>query len=104
MKPDPLNYRELFEKSPASFLILDKNFTILTATDKYLRETMTSREEISGRNIFEVFPDNPGDKTANGMHNLNHSLNLVLQNREPHSMAVQKYDIKMPDGEFTVRY
>ncbi len=68
---------------------------------------MTKREEILGRGIFEVFPDNPDDLTASGVTNLNRSLERVLRNRAADSMEVQKYDIRRPDskgGGFEERY
>src|SRR5262249_11993574 len=36
--------------------------------------------------------------------NLRASLNFVLQNAAPHTMAVQKYDIRRPDGSFEERF
>ena len=65
---------------------------------------MTKREEILGRGIFEVFPDNPNDLAADGVSNLRASLNFVIKNKIPHTMAVQKYDIRNPEGEFEIRY
>ena len=43
-------------------------------SDAYLQATMTKREEILGRGIFEVFPDNPDDPAATGVNNLGASL------------------------------
>src|SRR6185295_16901895 len=64
------------------------------------KATITTREGILGRNLFAVFPDNPDDPTANGESNLRASLRRVLQNGAPDTMAVQKYDIRRPDGVF----
>jgi PAS domain-containing protein len=80
---------------------------IVDATDAYLRATMTKREEIVGRNVFDVFPDNPADTTATGVTNLRSSLQRVLQEKKPHRMLMQKYDVRKPqsDGvEFEERY
>jgi PAS domain S-box-containing protein len=68
---------------------------------------MTTREEILGRELFEVFPPNPDEPTATGVSNLCASLESVLQNRAAHTMAVQKYDIRRPEsqgGGFEERY
>jgi hypothetical protein len=46
-------------------------------SDAYLRATMTNREEILGRRLFDVFPDNPEDTAATGVANLRSSLNRV---------------------------
>jgi two-component system cell cycle sensor histidine kinase/response regulator CckA len=79
----------------------------VAVSDAYARATMTKREEILGRGLFEVFPDNPNDPNATGVSNLRASLERVLQNRNPDAMAVQKYDIRRPDSEgggFEERY
>jgi PAS domain S-box-containing protein len=81
--------------------------TITAVSDAYLRATMTVREDILGRGIFEVFPDNPADPEATGVHNLKSSLDRVLRDKVPDSMAVQKYDIRKPESEggaFEERY
>jgi signal transduction histidine kinase/ActR/RegA family two-component response regulator len=57
-----------------------------------------------GRDIFDVFPDNPDDPGATGVANLRASLERVRERRKPDVMAVQKYDIRRPNGEFEVRY
>src|SRR5262249_7768200 len=64
-------------------------------------------EEILGRDLFEVFADNPQDPSATGVSNLRTSLNRVLAQRAPDRMAIQKYDIRSPaseGGAFEERY
>lgn len=103
-KPD---FRALFESAPGSYLVLTPSLTIVAVSDAYLRATMVRREEILGRHLFDVFPDNPDDPTATGALNLRVSLDRVLQHRAPDTMAVQKYDIRRPDsdgGGFEERY
>ncbi len=76
-------------------------------TDAYLRATMTSRDEILGRDIFEVFPDNPDDPTASGVSNLRASLDRVRTSLVPDTMPVQKYNIRRAESEgggFEERY
>jgi light-regulated signal transduction histidine kinase (bacteriophytochrome) len=89
------------------YLVLTPDLTIVAVSDAYLCATMTKREEILGRGIFEVFPDNPDDPMATGASNLRASLERVLNNRVADVMAVQKYDIRRPDpdgGGFEERY
>lgn len=66
-----------------------------------------TRRDIVGRNLFEVFPDNPDDPAATGVLNLRASLQRVLSNRMADAMAIQKYDIRKPANEgggFEERY
>ncbi len=105
-----LDFGRLFEAAPGLFLVLRPDaprFTILGATDAYLRATLTQRTQISGRALFEVFPDNPDDPAATGTSNLRASLERVVASQAPDTMAVQQYDIRRPASEgggFEQRY
>jgi PAS domain S-box-containing protein len=93
MTPD---FRLLFEAGGACCLALAPDFTIVAVTDDYLRATMTTRPEIEGRNLFDVFPDNPDDPGATGTKNLRASLERVLALKQSDAMPIQKYDIRRP--------
>lgn len=84
------DFKKIFENVPGLYLILDTGFTIVAVSDAYLKATLTQREKILHKGIFEVFPDNPDDPDATGVKNLNASLNKVLQNKKADSMAIQK--------------
>src|SRR5262245_59024457 len=94
----PLDYRSLFESAPSLHLVLTPTFDIVAVTDAYLDATMTQRDQMLGRNIFHVFPDNPDDPLADGVARLRASLDRVLQTRRSDAMAVQKYDIRRPEA------
>jgi len=101
------DFQVLFESAPGLYLVLTPALTIVAVSDAYLKATMTKREEILGRGLFEVFPDNPDDPAATGVRNLRVSLDRVLTHRVPDTMAVQKYDIRRPESEgggFEERY
>jgi signal transduction histidine kinase/DNA-binding response OmpR family regulator len=97
--PTPPDFQRLFESAPDLYLVLRPDLTIVAVSEPYLRATMTERAAIVGRGLFEVFPDNPGDPTATGARNLSVSLQRVLRERRPDSMAIQKYDIRKPEAE-----
>ncbi|HEX7653387.1 MAG TPA: CHASE3 domain-containing protein [Verrucomicrobiae bacterium] len=99
-----LHFRALFESLPGLYLVLQPDLTIVAVSDAYLQATMTRREDILGRKLFDVFPDNPGDNQANGVSNLRASLDRVRQNLTADTMAIQRYDIRRPDGVFEERY
>jgi signal transduction histidine kinase/ActR/RegA family two-component response regulator len=101
------NFRALFEAAPGLYLVLDPDLRIVAVSDAYLNATMTRREEIMGRGIFDAFPDNPEDPEATGVRNLSASLERVRRQRVSDTMAVQKYDIQRPTeegGGFEERY
>ena len=92
---------------PGLSLVLTPDLRIAAVTDSYLSATLTRRDQILGRPLFEVFPDNPDDPIATGTRNLRASLERVLEHRCPDTMAVQQYDIRVPGAAgsgFEVRY
>lgn len=61
------DFKALFESAPGCYLVLAPDLTIVAVNDAYLQATMTEREKILGRRLFEVFPDNPDDPEATGV-------------------------------------
>lgn len=103
----PPDFRRLFESSPGLYLVLSPELIIVAASDAYLRATMTERNEIVGRYLFDVFPDNPGDPSASGVRNLGASLDSVRRTKSPDIMPIQKYDVRRPasrGGGFEERF
>lgn len=97
----------ILRSAPDLYLILNTQFQIIEASDAYIKATMVCRKDILGRNMFDVFPDNPKDLHATGVKNLRTSLESVLKNKAPDSMAVQQYDVRRSgsgEGNFEVRY
>lgn len=95
-----------FDAVPDLYLILSTDLSILGASKSYLEVTQFQLKAILNRNIFEVFPDNPALPEPDGSFNLRHSLQWVLQNKKPHQMALQRYDVQLPPetGDFWERY
>jgi PAS domain S-box-containing protein len=105
--PPRPEYEAVFDAVPGNYLLLRPDFTIVGVTEAYLAATMTVRDQILGRGLFDVFPDNPDDPAADGTRNLRASLLRVLASRRPDRMPVQKYDIPRPEaqgGGFEERY
>lgn len=95
------DFQAIFESLPGAYLILDAcvpGFVIVAVSDDYLQATMTQREAILGRGLFDVFPDNPSDPSG-GTNNLRASLERVLANGLADTMAIQKYDIRRPESQ-----
>jgi two-component system, cell cycle sensor histidine kinase and response regulator CckA len=107
MGETPIDFQLLFEESPDVLVVLlpdSPRFTQVAATRARLHATQTSLEQTIGAGIFELFPDNPNDPNATGTRNLRDSLERVLATRAADTMAVQKYDIREPNGQFQVKY
>lgn len=95
-----------FETSPHPYMLLDPDpgLRIVDINDAYAEATMTSRGDIVGRSLFEIFPDNPDDALADGVSNLYASLRTVVKTGQAHAMAIQRYDVRDPDGQFVERH
>jgi len=101
-----LDFQLLFENCPDILLVLlpdAPRYTMVAATEARLAATHSTRESL-GQGLFELFPDNPDDPGATGTSNLRASLDRVLATGRPDTMAVQKYDIRAPDGTFTAKF
>jgi PAS domain S-box-containing protein len=85
---------------PGLHLVLaaDDAYRIIGVSDAYLRATMTEREAILGRPLFEVFPDPPDEPEADGVRNLAASLARVRASAQPDRMTVQRYPIRRPEA------
>jgi signal transduction histidine kinase len=93
--PDLREFRLFFESVPGLYLVLSSpELTILAATDAYLRATMTAREEIVGRPLFDIFSEDVADPAATGVSDLRTSIQRLLQSRSPDTMTTQRYAVR----------
>ncbi|MEI6950799.1 PAS domain S-box protein [Paraflavisolibacter sp. H34] len=92
---------------PGAYLILlpdPPRYTIVAASDPYLKATFLDRETALGRPLFETNTDDPANADATGVKNLLTSLHFVLEHKKEHRMADQRYDICNPaTGKFELR-
>ena len=99
-----IDFQFLFNSVPGLYLVLLPDLSIVAVSDNYLSATLTKRETIIGKNLFDVFPDNPNDPSADGVSNLRSSLENVIRFKRVHKMDIQKYDIRRSDGTFEVHH
>ena len=99
------DFQALFEVSPTPFLVVvPPNWTIVAANEARLRVTSTTRDQQIGRRLFDVFPEDPEDPSADGVRNLTASLERVVATKVTDTMAVQRYPVRGPDGRFVERW
>jgi PAS domain S-box-containing protein len=99
MKPD---FRAVFESLPGLYLVLQADaprYTIVAASDAYMRQTLTERQAIVGRGMFEVFPENPDDPDTTAGQNFSASFRRVIAHRAPDTMPIQRHDIRRPPAQ-----
>lgn len=101
-----IDYAAVFRALPGMVALLTPDLVYADANDEFQRLSGRSREQLVGRHLFDVFPDNPADPAATGARNLEASLRRVLATGERDTMALQRYDVESTErpGEWEVRY
>ncbi|MBT1093716.1 PP2C family protein-serine/threonine phosphatase [Streptomyces sp. Tu102] len=106
MNERAVDYEAIFQCLPGMVALLTPDLVYVDANEDFQRLSGRPREELVGRYLFDVFPDNPNDTTATGMRNLQASLLRVVATGERDTMALQRYDVEDPlhPGEWEERY
>ncbi|MGW1214324.1 PP2C family protein-serine/threonine phosphatase [Streptomyces sp. NPDC002499] len=101
-----IDYAGVFQALPGMVALLTPDLDYADANEEYLRVSGRTREQVVGRHLFDVFPDNPGNQAASGMRNLAASLERVRETGERDAMALQRYDVEDPErpGVWEERY
>jgi hypothetical protein len=101
-----IDYAAVFQALPGMVAVMTPGLVYADANEEFVRMSGRSREQLVGKYLFDVFPDNPGDPAASGMRNLAASLQRVLATGERDTMAVQRYDVQSLDqpGRWEERY
>jgi len=95
----------VFQSLPRPTVLLDTDFVIRAANNAYLTATGRTADELVNVHMFDAFPDNPDDPDADGVTNLNRSLERVARSRRPDNMLIQRYDIHdHTSGEWVLRH
>ena len=104
------DFRAFFESAPGAFCVVlpdDPVFTIVAVSDDFVRLTNVRREDLLGRGVFKMFPDNPDNDAADGVRNLRASFRRVITTGVPDRMPTQRYDtqrLTAEGGGFEERY
>ncbi|MEV7617127.1 SpoIIE family protein phosphatase [Streptomyces sp. NPDC089799] len=106
MSEPAIDYRAVFHALPGMVALLTPDLVYADANDDFVTNSGYPRGNLIGRYLFDVFPDNPNDPTASGARNLEASLRRVLADEERDTMALQRYDVELPEhpGEWEERY
>jgi PAS domain S-box-containing protein len=89
------------------YLLLSPNLNIVDATDAFLQNTLTSRENVKGKYVFSIFPNNPATPNVESDKQVLQSLHHVLKYKQQHMIPIIRYDILLPSekgGGFEERY
>ena len=97
-----IDYQEVFRTLPGALALLTPDGTILDVNDGFLEASGRSREQLLGRDLFDEFPQNPGDPSVLGPVQLRSSFEAVVATGERDVMMPVRYDVEDPGrpGEF----
>ncbi|MEU9041391.1 MULTISPECIES: SpoIIE family protein phosphatase [unclassified Kitasatospora] len=101
-----IDYAAVFQALPGMVALLTPDLVYAEVNETFVRLSGRTREQLVGRYLFDVFPDNPNDPAATGARNLRASLERVLATGERDTMALQRYDVESMErpGEWEERY
>ena len=92
-------FRVLFEKSPGSLLMKadPPYFTIVAASDSYLKVNSLSREKVLGKGFFEIYRDDINEADDLLAHKI---FNHIIRTGEKVDVPVFQFDIFEPGDDY----
>ncbi|WP_328768655.1 PP2C family protein-serine/threonine phosphatase [Streptomyces sp. NBC_00286] len=97
MREPQIDYAAVFRALPGMVALLTPDLVYVDANEDFLRLAGRTREQLLGRYIFDVFPENPNDPAAAGMRETRESMLRVVETGERDTMALLRYDIEDPE-------
>jgi serine phosphatase RsbU (regulator of sigma subunit) len=106
MSDPAIDYAAVFHALPGMVALMTPELIYADVNEDFLRGAGRKREQLIGRYIFDVFPENPDSPTARGVRNVGDSMRRVVETGERDTMALQRYDVEYPDrpGQWEERY
>jgi PAS domain S-box-containing protein len=96
MREPQIDHAAVFRALPGMVALLTPELVYVDVNDDFVRLTGRAREQLVGRYIFDVFPENPHDPAAAGMRETRESMLRTVATGERDTMAVVRYDIEDP--------
>ena len=94
MSKPQIDYAAVFHALPGMVALLTPDLLYADANGDFLRLAGRTREQLLGRYIFDVFPENPNNKAAAGMRETRASMLRAVATGERDTMALLRYDIE----------
>ena len=96
MQDPEIDYGAVFRALPGMVALLTPELVYVDANEDFERLAGRTREELVGRYIFDIFPENPKDPAAAGMRETRESMLRAVATGERDTMALLRYDIEDP--------
>ena len=86
-----IDFSDLFDALPSPHMVLDRNHCYVAVNKAYEKVVMRDRDELIGRNLFDLFPNDGGSGQR-----LRQSFDRVIETGEADTLAYIPYDIPRP--------
>ena len=84
----------LFHFAPGCCVVLTQDLVVVAVSDAYLKATMTRRESLVGRQLFEAFTAHPDGPPSSAEADLRASVARVVATGCPDTLPVLKYNTR----------
>jgi len=99
------DYRAVFSGLPGAFAVLTPDWRVVEVNDDYLELLDQAREDVVGREVFEVLARDPDQLDRDGVEPLRASLEAARDTGRPHVVPRVRYDAADPaTGGTRTRY
>lgn len=96
--PLPLDFEVLFDSAPNPYMVLDHELRFVAANAAYLEVTASKRDQLIGRRLFDLFPNDPSDPSNVPAQMLRRSLERVLATGQRDHLAYIPYRVPKQVG------
>ncbi|MGY4537656.1 PAS domain-containing protein [Mucilaginibacter sp. UYNi724] len=101
---DTPDYKTLFDSSPELLLIINADFTIISATAAYLKAVNKLNEAIEGKNIFDVFKNAANQTVADSIDDIRASLKRVIRYKTTETLSIPTYTTDEPVPDINLKH
>jgi PAS domain S-box-containing protein len=88
-----IDFEQLFQQSPNPYMVLDRELRFVAANAAYLRVTAATLEDLLGRPVFEVFPNDPDNPNNESVQLLRRSFERTLRTGQVDVLALIRYRV-----------
>src|SRR3954464_6419740 len=96
--PTPIDFLAVFETTPNPYMMLDRDLRYVAANRAYLSITASRLDELLGRHIIDVFPNDPSDPNNSSAQQLRQSLEKVVRTGQRDAIAFLPYRVARVAG------
>lgn len=97
-----VDFERVFEAAVTPLAVVTTDHVFAAVNAAYCEATGRRRDELLGKALFDVFPDNPDAEESARL--LRSSIDEAIATGSPQLMALQRYDVEVPDTGFAERY